>query len=674
MRRPVCAMLVCVVASAAGGEPVRFVSLLEEMTDLAALARWPEPAFACRQFSSYDRRSRTPDDPDGWFANQDVDHFLRTEVHDGRTEYVMMEAEGPGAIVRIWSANPRGTLRIYLDGGDEPVIEAPMTDLLSGRYPGVPEPIAHLVSKGWNCYLPIPYEKSCKVTSDERGFYYHVDYRTYKRGTKVKSFQPDDLKRHRSRVEAVARMLADPETARHPAARRLREAVEHGGARGWHALVAGERYLWQTPRQGPGAIVGLHAAVRGPDAERVLRQTVLRIWFDGERTVAVPLGDFFGTAPGANPYRSLPLEVDEAGDLWSWWVMPFERRARLELRNEGPATVQVQLHVAVVPWAWDDRSMHFRADWRAEFDAPVRPMRDWNYLTAAGQGVLVGAAFHIANPVPQWWGEGDEKIRVDDEPFPSFFGTGTEDYYGYAWCWTELFAHAYHAQTRCDGPRNYGHTSVNRWHILDRIPFRRSLKFDMELWHWNEKARVALSATTYWYARPGAGSHTPAIRPQMLRVTKLGPYRPPRVAGALEGEELPVVRWTAGRLEHQVWDGLSNEQHLWWTQARPGAKLIVAIPVRRGGRYRVLARFLTAPDYGICRLAVNGEPAGEPIDLYHPSVQASREYDLGVFELHEGRNALSVEIVGKNPKAIERYMFGLDYVRLEPVRSTTQPR
>ena len=39
------------------------------------------------------------------------------------------------------------------------------------------------------------------------------------------------------------------------------------------------------------------------------------------------------------------------------------------------------------------------------------------------------------NPVEAWWGEGDEKVFVDGEKFPSHFGTGTEDYYGYAWCW-----------------------------------------------------------------------------------------------------------------------------------------------------------------------------------------------------------------------------------------------
>ena len=43
-------------------------------------------------------------------------------------------------------------------------------------------------------------------------------------------------------------------------------------------------------------------------------------------------------------------------------------------------------------------------------------------------------------PVPSghgsWWGEGDEKIWVDGESFPSIFGTGTEDYFGGAWGFT----------------------------------------------------------------------------------------------------------------------------------------------------------------------------------------------------------------------------------------------
>ena len=90
-----------------------------------AIARFPDPAYTCKQFSSYDRRSTTPDNADTWFANHDVDQYLRVEevkTADGkaRKEWVMADMDGPGALVRIWSANPAGNIRIYLDQAEKP--------------------------------------------------------------------------------------------------------------------------------------------------------------------------------------------------------------------------------------------------------------------------------------------------------------------------------------------------------------------------------------------------------------------------------------------------------------------------------------------------------------------------------------------------------------------------
>ena len=147
--------------------------------------------------------------------------------------------------------------------------------------------------------------------------------------------------------------------------------------------------------------------------------------------------------------------------------------------------------------------MHFHAKWRAE-TLKTRPFRDWTYCDLKGKGVFVGDMLSLTNPVTAWWGEGDEKIFVDGESFPSWFGTGSEDYYGYAWSDPKPFQHAYHNQTRCDGPGNRGRTSVNRFHILDAIPFTTSFRFDMEFWHWTPNIDVPHAATSYWYARPGA--------------------------------------------------------------------------------------------------------------------------------------------------------------------------
>jgi hypothetical protein len=663
-------------------------SLLAEMTDLAALAEYPDPPFTCRQFSSYDRDAKSPEE--NWFANRDAGNYLRVEERDGEKEYVIMDTAGPGAIVRIWSANPRGTLRFYLDGSSAPTFEVPMGDLLGGESPGIPVPIAGVRSRGWNSYFPIPYAQHCKVTGDEifmvddrgreRRVYYHVNYRTYPAGTEVVTFEPADLERLEPEIDAVAERLALAcENAVEPAGM-LREPLPLPAADPWRVIPSGQHYEWETgqPARGaataskPGAIVGLYVKVDAADVTVALRQLVLTIDFDGERTVVCPLGDFFGAAPGVNPYESLPLGVGEDGEMWSHWVMPFRESARIRVQNRGDQLTQIRLRVAGTDYDWTERSMHFHAKWRGEFDVPTRPMQDWDYMTATGRGVFTGAAFHIANPVKNWWGEGDEKIYVDGEAFPSHFGTGTEDYYGYAWGSNERFTHAYHNQPRCDGPWSHGHTAVNRWHIIDRIPFERDFRFDMELWHWHEDARVSMSVVTYWYACPGGTDGFPEINPADLRVVEIAEYVAPRVAGALEGEELTIVEQT-GTLEPQVWGALSNEKHLWWREANPGDRLILGFDVAEAGQHRVLARFLTARDYGIVQLSINDQKAGEPIDLYHDGVTPSDEVELGTFDLKAGQNTLTVEITGANEAATPDYMFGLDYLRLEPAQHETVP-
>lgn len=636
---------------------VSTASLLEEMTDLASLASFPNPAYTCKQFSSYDPRSKSPADPsqEGWFANGDAGHYLRVENHDGRQEFVMMDAAGPGAVVRIWSANPAGNLRLYLDHATTPTLVAPMTDLLGGKFNRLPRPIAGEYSKGWNLYFPIPYARHCKITSDQGGFYYHVNYRTYEPGTTVDTFHPDQLRTLAPRIERLVAQLDHPQTATPSLAERTEDFE--------FEIPPGESL--QQELEGPAALTRARVRLTTPQPEAALRGLILKITFDGEPCVEAPLGDFFGNAPGLANFDTLPLSMKSNGELSCQWFMPFRDSAVIELVNRSSAPVTLVGNIGLAEHRWTERSLHFHAKWRVQWDVPSRPMIDWNYLTASGQGVFAGVSFSIDNPVRDWWGEGDEKIYVDGEGFPSHFGTGTEDYFGYAWCWPELFTHAYHAQPRCDGPGNYGRTSVNRFHILDRIPFTRSFRFDMELWHWHANTKVNLAATAFWYARPGATDTFRPIRTEDAVVRPMPPYSPPRVAGAIEGESLRILS-ARGTAEPQEWAGISNEKHLWWHAGmKPGDQLRLAFPAPAPGKYRLLARFLSARDYGIHRLLVNGRSTGDPIDFYRQDVQPTPERALGEFELQAADNELTITVVGANPKAVPAYMFGLDYLRLE---------
>jgi hypothetical protein len=186
--------------------------------------------------------------------------------------------------------------------------------------------------------------------------------------------------------------------------------------------------------------------------------------------------------------------------------MPFRKRAEISLSRTGSGAVEVGGSVTVAGAAFDDRTLLFHARWQPRELVPTRPYRDWRMGALSGEGWLVGAVLDVENPPgTAWWGEGDEKIRVDGEAFPSWFGTGTEDYFGYAWSTAETFDHAYHAQTHAPAGGFPGLWSMNRFHVLDPIPFTRSLTFDFEIWHWSATT-LAVDGTLYWYARGSRGT------------------------------------------------------------------------------------------------------------------------------------------------------------------------
>ena len=254
-------------------QAVNLAGLLGEMVDRDALARLPEPAYTCRQFSSYDRAAKDPQT--NWFANGDVNQYLRVEERDGRKEWVMMDTAGPGAIVRIWSANPPGDcrLRFYFDEQAEPGWTVDFQALTNGKGP-VASPLSAVRSRGWNCYLPIPYAKHCKVTSDKPGFYYQLNYRTYAAGTSVDTFTPAALDAAKAELARVQAELAKP-SAPKTGANLSAEGDLEGQSSESIDLPAGANAVRQVTLK-------VTPAQAAADLPTVLRNLIVRAEFDGE--------------------------------------------------------------------------------------------------------------------------------------------------------------------------------------------------------------------------------------------------------------------------------------------------------------------------------------------------------------------------------------------------------
>lgn len=653
------------IGTTATAETVSTESLLKEMTDLKRLAEFPKPAYTCRQFSSYDRASTSPDHPDTWFANGDAGQFIRMEEKDGRKEWVMADVDGPGTIVRFWSANPAGTVRIYLDGSDTPTIACPMWSLLVGTFPGLPRPISGEYGSGRNLYFPIPYAKHLKVTSDAKNIYYHINYRTYENGTTVQSFQLDDLKRLAPQISHVAALLDHPKaTSEPPEGSRI---VFYNAS-----LADGEEKELITidsdQRQPENAIAGLRLILNAPHLAAAARGVVLIMKFDDEQTVECPAGDFFGLAPGFVQYASLPMGVADDGPRfgWSHWWMPFRSRAVISAKNWSGQPVTVNGKVALTSFPWDDDSLLFHAKWRIQRDILPRPFIDWTHLEAEGKGRFVGGHLHLINPVKKWWGEGDEKIYVDGEKFPSTFGTGTEDYYGYAWGCPDVFNHAYHNQTRVDGPDSYGNTSNNRWHIFDDIPFTTHLKFDMEQWAWDEKKPITRAAVSYWYARPGGKDAFGPITKADVKYIDVPPYQVHLVPGAIEAESLVISEKSGGNAKPESAPEMySGERILRWSDIKTGDRLSIMFESPETGKKHVSINLVRDRNASTVKCSVNHAKAGADTDLLAPRGSEGLLVELGECDLKEGPNTLTVEVTGRNAKAVGKPTVGIDYVLLK---------
>jgi len=310
----------------------------------------------------------------------------------------------------------------------------------------------------------------------------------------------------------------------------------------------------------------------------------------------------------------------------------------------------------------------FHAKWHRDMFLPDEPERraiDWTMLKTKGRGRYCGVMLHVWNPRGGWWGEGDEKFFVDGEKFPSTIGTGSEDYFGYAWCNPTLFSNCYHNQTISMG--NRGHVSVNRWHITDNVPFQKSFEAAIEKYYPNSKPTL-YAATSYWYQAAGqVDPYQPT--PVTERTGYWGPIKIFKVKGAIEGEKMKILAKTGGNAARQELSGFgldwSDEAHLWWIEGKPGDTLDLAVTVEKTATYRLKMQLTKAIDYGIVQLYLDGKKLGGPIDLFNNRVIPTGVLDMGIHELSKGQHTLRVEIVGANKKAVKKYMFGLDYLKLE---------
>lgn len=145
-----------------------------------------------------------------------------------------------------------------------------------------------------------------------------------------------------------------------------------------------------------------------------------------------------------------------------------------------------------------------------------------------------------------------------------------------------------------------------------------------------------------------------------------------RVPNALEGEELRILKTTSGNTTVQKMtnfqgDRWSGHAQLFWSGGKKGDTLTLEFE-SKAGKFELFAVMTMASDYAIVQFKIDDQPLGTPIDFYHSDVVTSGLQKLGTVELKESAHHFSMTITGANPNAVQKFMVGLDYILLKPVK------
>jgi hypothetical protein len=649
-------------------ETLTYPDLVHRLTDLDHLAVPPPAGERGALASSYDRASKYDPATDTyihWDANGDGSGIVRQEGD----ESVLAEIKGPGCIWRTWSATVgNGHVKIYLDGDTTPAVDLPFNGYFNGQNAPFNRPnlVYKTAANGFDNYTPIPFLKSCKIVADKGwGSYYHFNYTQFPAGTVVPTFKLPLSAADSAALDEADKIMGT--CGVNPSGSQPGEETQTAALNvpaGQTATVA--------ELQGAGAITALKVKFDLPTDPAVLkdflRQLAVRITWDNAKEPAVwaPLGDFFGDAVLPAKYLSLPMGITDDGQWYSYWYMPYGSGAKIEIENQSGIPVAMNWEVTHAPLTQPATSLlRFHAKWHRDAFLPDRKDRfpDWTLLTTKGVGRFVGTQLHIWNARGGWWGEGDEKWFVDGEKFPSTYGTGSEDYFGYAWSSGKTFNQALHGQPVNEN--NRGNISVHRWHIADNIPFQNSFEGDIEKYFQNDRLTF-FAAVAYWYLSADGTDPYPEV-PVAERIgyyTPLVVYQPD---GMVEGENLDITQgWSVVEKISAPGEKWSGDAHLILKTKRLGAHMEGELTGPKAGKYTVFARYTHSWDYGIAQLSINGTPVGSPVDLYAAKESVGDPVELGTANFVDGRNAIRWDITGKNDKS-QNYLVGIDYLKLVPV-------
>jgi hypothetical protein len=428
----------------------------------------------CAQISSWDTTGKNDDGFSGTYS------FLRKN-EDG--SLVIFDVSGKGVINRIWTPTPNNdTLDFFIDNNFKPAFSIAFIDLFSGKISPFIQPLCGNQLGGYYCYLPILFEKSCRIITRGKKIQFHqIQYRLYNDEADVVSFKPEINQSEKKALVQIATLWNKNS--------RIIQDFYQGkieSKTGEFVIEPGKSSKVFEASSG-GRIIGIE--ISPADAfEGLVKNTDIKITWDNELNPAVycPVADFFGYAYGSTSMKSLLLGSSD-NKVYCYFPMPFDKSATIELigRNDySGSKLPVKVKVAI----WNspvkrnpESEGKFYAYWNK--DSRVQPGVPHLFADIKGKGHYVGTLLQAQGLKAGMtlFFEGDDSTSVDGTF--RMHGTGSEDYFNGGWYammdrWDERMSLPLHGSLDYSLP--FCRTGGYRLFITDKISFNKSLYHSIE--------------------------------------------------------------------------------------------------------------------------------------------------------------------------------------------------
>lgn len=409
--------------------------------------------------------------------------------------------------------------------------------------------------------------------------------------------------------------------------------------------------------KGPAVLQNMWFTCSGlPDVDgEYLRNLIIKMYWDGETSpsVEVPFGNFFGCGfSRREPWQSEYIGVTSGG-FYCYFPMPFSGSARIEIENRMEKPTLVFFHFLGQKYdQLPEDTLYFHSQYRRE--NPTIRGKNYTILEAEGDGYFAGSILFIQgyDKGDKWnFLEGDEFMYVDGESDASIKGTGGEDYFQGGWYFIDgVFNAPYHGLIVKDGEKV--HTSMYRFHTLDRVNFSKSIRVEIE--HGNRpqnEAKADFSSTAFWYQKE---PHKPFPELPSRENVIAGPAY--LIEGAIEWEGTEGC----GPLYVSTYNGNWSNNMAANFVGEKGQSTSKKFTVAEDGIYNIGANFITSAHGAVGQVRINGKPIGKPVDTYSDiprddyllNVNPAMGHKLlGQVKLTAGEHVAEVEIVGKHPDA-----------------------